>query len=403
MGRRRAACLGLLVLVFALMATPATMATPRSPQAQAVIPPTVTAVSPGCNFEEATGSVAPELGSDNKIYGFNSFLIGFDTLNPCDGRLYWFRADPAAHTVEPSVLVTDQDGLPVRGRILAPPAQDGLSTVALISRINEPGNGINEAGVVLVKRFPAGNFRTRKLSSFTIVADLPSGSVDAAFGSCSGWWASWAEQEPGDEFAPSHLYAAHDLQCGADHLIQNRTRMTRPDRSDRQPSIQVVGLGNAANIVWSRDTGPETGELRIAAATPSANWSPSRVITGTNLRHDSPQLRLKDGQRKVAWNRQSRASVGNLPPGVKLSLNFQSGRPTFALALAGSGTIGLLVSTSDAGHLLFSTNRAGSWLEVDLVPVANQSALGVVDTPGPGVAVHGSTLNTNRTYIVFDA
>jgi hypothetical protein len=105
----------------------------------------------------------------------------------------------------------------------------------------------------------------------------------------------------------------------------------------------------------------------------------------------------------VAWNRQSRASVGNLPPGVKLSLNFQSGRPTFALALAGSGTIGLLVSTSDAGHLLFSTNRAGSWLEVDLVPVANQAALGVVDTPGPGVAVHGSTLNTNRTYMVFDA
>ena len=164
------------------------------------------------------------------------------------------------------------------------------------------------------------------LSSFTIVADLPSGSVDAAFGSCSGWWASWAEQETGNEFAPSHIYAAHDLQCGADHLIQNRTRMTRPDRSDRQPSIQVVGLGNAANIVWSRDTGPETGELRISAATPSVNWSPSRVITGTQLRHDSPQLRLKDGQRKVAWSRQSRASVGNLPPGVKLSLNFQSGR-----------------------------------------------------------------------------
>src|SRR5215208_3043653 len=122
---RRAACLGLLVLVFAL-AAPATMAAPRSPQAQVVIPPTVTVVSPGCNFEEATGSVAPELGSDNKIYGFNSFLIGFDTLNPCDGRLHWFRADPAAHTVEPSVLVTDQNGLPVRGRILAPPAQDGL-------------------------------------------------------------------------------------------------------------------------------------------------------------------------------------------------------------------------------------------------------------------------------------
>jgi hypothetical protein len=79
MGRRSAACLGLLVLVFALMAAPATMAAPRSPRAQAVIPPTVTVVSPGCNFEEATGSVAPELGSDNKIYGFNSFLIGFDT------------------------------------------------------------------------------------------------------------------------------------------------------------------------------------------------------------------------------------------------------------------------------------------------------------------------------------
>jgi hypothetical protein len=33
--------------------------------------------------------------------------------------------------------------------------------------------------------------------------------------------------------------------------------------------------------------------------------------------------------------------------------------------------------------------------------VDNNQALGVVDTPGPGVAVQGASFNSDRSYLVF--
>jgi hypothetical protein len=68
--------------------------------------------------------------------------------------------------------------------------------------------------------------------------------------------------------------------------------MTRIDTSDREASIQVLSGGCQANIVWSRDSGPETGDLRLSAAAPLASWSPSRVVTSIHLAHQHPQLRI---------------------------------------------------------------------------------------------------------------
>jgi hypothetical protein len=386
-------------LLTSLLGTAVVLVAAMPAAAQAVVPPTVTVVRPDCSFDEVTGGPAPTLASDGSVQGFNSFGLSFDAPDPCDGRLFWFRADPATRTVTPAPApVQDQNSLPVRGRILGQPAQDGLDTVALVSREDETATAANEAGIVVVKRFHTnGNFRARKVSNFVGAAELPSGSIDAAGG---GWWAVWAEQEAGNEFAPSHVYEAHDVFCNGNHFVQPRLRMTRIDASDREPSIQLLSGGCQANIVWSRDSGPETGDLRVSSAAPLASWSPSRVVTSTHLAHQHPQLRISGGNRLVAWTRQGRVAVGRLPAGGSLSLDFLgAGHLSFGFALAGG--IGLLVSTGDTGHVLFASNRSGSWREKDLVPVDNNEALGVVDTPGPGVAVEGASFNSDRSYLVF--
>jgi hypothetical protein len=390
-------------LLLSLLGIVAVLAAAMPAVAQAAVPPTVTVLQPDCIFDEVTGGPAPTLATDGTVQGYNTY-DSFDAPDTCGGRLFWFRADPATRTLPfAPAVVQDQNLVPVQGRILGQPAQDGLDTVVLVSRKDAIGTAANEGGIVVVKHFHTTNsFGIRKVSNFIGGAELPTGSIDAAGG---GWWAVWAEQEAGNEFAPSHVYEAHDVFCGGNHLVQSRRRMTRIDASDREPSIQLLSGGCLANIVWSRDSGPETGDLRLSAAAPRASWTPSRVVTHTHLGHRQPQLRISGGNRLVAWTRQSRVAVGRLPGGGSLSLDFLgTGHLSFGFAL--TGRIGFIVSTGDTGHVLFTSNRSGHWGQKDLVPVNNNQALGVVDTPGPGVAVEGASFSgsyTSRSYLVFGA